>query len=627
MKQPSYHPLRSRELAQRLGVPREQRAVFKRLLRGLLGDGKVTRNKGGRYLLPGTRHAENPKVPGRQLVKSPVYGKKIVGRVVRTGKTGMVVLKNVKLPPLVISPSEMKGARSGSLVVAEASPPKGRDKRPRGTIVEVLGKAGRLDTEKKGLSVEYELPTEFPRNVEAEAKRVSEEVREEDLRGRKDLRGKLCFTIDGDSAKDFDDAVAIMKTRGGYRLWVSIADVSHYVSVGTALDNEALERATSIYLTDKVVPMLPEELSNWVCSLMPDEDRLTKTVELDYDREGTVKGSKIYNSVIRSRARLTYTAVTEALEGNAGGARLDGEIKQSLAVMRELYERLKKSRVEKGELDFDFPDPELIQDELGRTVDVIKSTRNVAHGIIEEFMIAANTAVAERVFTSKRHSVYRIHEPPDLDSIRELAEDLKKFGHILKVGREVRAQDLQKIIFEAKGGASQVAVHTMVLRALSRAVYSTNPLAHFGLAIAHYTHFTSPIRRYPDLVVHRIINSLVCKRATPCDEETLEWISAHCSAKERFADEVEREVLKLEKVEMMKSHVGKEFEGVVISVMPFGMFVELEDYFVDGMVPREKIRPRGKKYDLGDHVRVKLVEADLERRRLTFEMVKASRRA
>lgn len=610
-------------MAKRLGVRKEDRDLLKQVLMKMVKDGTIFKTKGGRYSLP---EAQEDKVGKKSNIvyTKELKGKTILGNFVRTGKTGMVVPRDFNIPPLIISSREVKGIRNGSLVVAEIKGRKGRDRRLIGTVVEVLGKSGVIEVEKKGLFVEYGLPQGFPKEVISESEKISDVIPKKELERRVDLRGKTIFTIDNDSARDFDDAVGIERRGRGYRLVVSIADVSHYVAPGSSLDNEALERATSIYLPDTVVPMLPEKVSNWVCSLVPDKDRLTKTVEMDFDEDGTMVDARIYNSVIRSKARLTYTLVSDLLEHRSKLLELDEDVRQSLFVMKELYHKLKARRIENGELDFDFPEPELIQDELGRTIDVVKSTRNIAHGIIEEFMIEANSAVANYVFSSGVPSIYRVHQPPDIGAIKELAEALKKLGFSLKVvGDKVRAQDLQKILSESAGSRHQLAVHTLVLQSLKRAVYSTLPLGHFGLALDHYAHFTSPIRRYPDLVVHRIVDSLIKGRPIPYDEETLEWIASNSSARERYAAEVEREAIEIERVYMMKSHIGSEFDGFVTSVMPFGLFVELNKFFVEGLVPRKKINyPKDKKFDIGESVKVRLIAADLTKRKMTFELVK-----
>ncbi len=628
MKKLSYRPMRSREISRRLGVSKEGRKVLKKILMILIQEGTVIRVEGGRYRLSQENAKQEIVDSSQPASRIPAQGK-MLGKFVRTGKTGKITPRNKKIPPLLIRHDEVKGIRSGSLVVAEVMRPSKHDGHLSATVVDVLGRSGSLDVEKSGLFVEYNLPQEFPLKVMREANEVPSEILPEELTGRVDLRGNSNITIDNDTAKDFDDSVCILQTDSGYKLWASIADVFHYVRLGSAIDNEALQRGTSIYLPERVIPMLPERLSDWMCSLVPNEDRLTKTVEMDFDREGAILDFKIYSSVIRSRARLTYTEVSQIVEkkvkatltGSLRGTKWDAQLVESLKIMKELYERLRERRLERGGIDFDIPEPELIRDELGRTVDVVKSERNVAHGIIEEFMITANRAVAEYMFYSKAPSIYRIHEPPDIGSIKELAGDLKNLGYILHIVGKLRAADIQQLIFEAKGEPEEIAVNTLILRSLKRAVYSNEKRGHFGLALDHYTHFTSPIRRYPDLVVHRIINSLIHKRRPPYDGESLEWIAAHSSTRERFAVEVEREAIKLERVYMMKSHVKKEFEGFVISVLPFGIFVELKEIFVEGFVPREKMKSRGMRFDLGQKVKVKVIEADVERRRITLELV------
>jgi ribonuclease R len=628
MKKPSYRPMRARDISRRLGVGKESRKALKQILRRLIQEGVIIRIKGGRYKISQEDLKGEISHSPQPTVRVPMEGK-ILGKFVRTGKTGVILPRNRKIPPLPIRRDEVKGIRSGSLVLVEVR----RAPKPGGhlsaSVIDVLGKSGNLDVEKKGLFVEYNLPERFPSEAMRETNEIPHHILPQDLEGRVDLRGNLNVTIDNDRAKDFDDAVCTLRTDYGYRLWVSIADVAHYVKIGSAIDNEALQRGTSIYLPESVVPMLPERLSDWMCSLVQGEDRLTKTVEMDFDQQGVMVDFKIYNSVIRSRARLTYTEVSHIVEkkgrvsstGSLRGGKRDSRLVESLKVMKELYERLRERRLERGGIDFDIPEPELIRDELGRTVDIVKSERNVAHGIIEEFMITANRAVAEYIFYSKVPSIYRIHEPPDIGSIKELALALRNLGYFLHIGGKIRAADIQQLILEAKGEPEEIAVNTLILRSMKRAIYSSERRGHFGLAIDHYTHFTSPIRRYPDLVVHRIVNSIINKRRLLYDEESLDWIAAHSSTRERFADEVEREAIKLERVYMMKSHVRKEFEGFVISVLPYGIFVELKEIFVEGFIPREKMRNRGRRFDIGQRVRVRVIESDVERRRITLELI------
>lgn len=620
MKRPSYRPMRARDISRRLGVGKESRKALKQILRRLIQEGAIIRIKGGRYKIPQENLKEEVSHLPQPAVRVLLRGK-ILGKFVRTGKTGVIIPRNKKIPPLSIRRDEVKGIRSGSLVLFEVRRAPKSSGHLSVVVLDVLGKSGNLDAEKKGLFVEYNLPEEFPSEVIKEANEIPSRILPHDLEGRVDLRDNLNVTIDNDRAKDFDDAVCISRTDFGYRLWVSIADVFHYVKIGSAIDNEALQRGTSVYLPESVIPMLPEKLSYWMCSLVQGEDRLTKTVEMDFDPQGVMTNYKIYNSVIRSRARLTYTEVSHIVEKRGRTGKRDTHLVESLKVMKELYERLRERRLERGGIDFDIPEPELIRDELGRTVDVVKSERNVAHGIIEEFMITANRAVAEYIFYSKVPSIYRIHEPPDIGSIKELAMALRNLGYSLHTDGKIRAADIQQLILEAKGKPEEVAVNTLVLRSMKRAVYSTEKKGHFGLALDHYTHFTSPIRRYPDLVVHRIINSLINKRHPPYDEESLEWIAVHSSTRERFADEVEREALKLERVYMMKSHIREEFEGFVTGVLPYGIFVELREIFVEGFVPKEKMKNRGKRFDIGQRVKVRVIEADVERRRIILELI------
>ncbi|MCI0454921.1 MAG: VacB/RNase II family 3'-5' exoribonuclease [Candidatus Dadabacteria bacterium] len=616
MKNPSYRPMRVRELSKRLEVPKEDRKAFRKALKKLILAGTIVKIRGGRYRTPqGNAKKEAFELPTSRAGIS--RSGKILGRFVRTGKTGVILPRNPKIPPIRVQHNEVKGVRSSSLVIAELSslPERGA---PLGVIVDVLGKAGNLGAERDGLFFEHNLPKEFSQEVMRESNEISSEVLPGELKGRVDLQEILTLTIDNDRAKDFDDAVAVSLTSSGYKLWVSIADVSYYVKLGSAIDNEALQRGTSVYLPETVIPMLPERLSDWTCSLVENEKRLTKTVEMDFNREGMMLGFKIYNSVIRSRFRLTYTEVSHILEIGAKGSKRDHALIESLKIMSELYGKLKQRRLDRGGLDFDIPEPELIRDELGRTIDVVKSERNVAHGLIEEFMISANNAVAEYIFYSKAPSMYRIHEPPDFASIKELSQELKNLGYNLNIYGKLKAGDIQRVIFESKDDSQKIAINTLILRSLKRAVYSTQVEGHFGLALDHYTHFTSPIRRYPDLIVHRVVNSLINERRPPYDEESLEWMATHSSTRERFADEVEREAIKIERVYTMKHHLGREFDGFVISVLPFGIFVELREIFVEGFLPIERIRSRGRRFKLGQDVKVKVIGADLERRRVTL---------
>ncbi|MBI4228438.1 MAG: VacB/RNase II family 3'-5' exoribonuclease [Deltaproteobacteria bacterium] len=587
----------------------------------MVNEGRLLRIRGGRYVLPGGfvyRAKEKISISPEGVQNQG----KIIGKFLRTGKTGVILARNNNNPRIVVRLGDAKGVRSGTLVIAEIQGSKTNENIPKINIVEVLGKAGKLDAEYEGLSAQYNLPNFFSTEALRESEEIPPEVHPEDLRGRVDLRDCCIFTIDNDTAKDFDDAVGISRISNGYKLWVSIADVPNYVKLGSGIDNDALERGTSIYLPHRVIPMLPEALSNKLCSLVPHEDRLAKTVEMHFNDKGDIRDYKIYKSVIRSHARLNYFLASDLLDNQSSEKGVAKGIVQSLHVMKELYEKIRHQRIANGELNFDIPEPELIRDELGRTVDVIKLKRNIAHGIIEEFMIAANSSVAMHIFNSKIPSIYRIHDGPDIISLKELAQDLKKLGYGLRFNGDIKVKEIQRVILESKGKPEEIAVNMLILRSLKRALYSTASKGHFGLALKHYTHFTSPIRRYPDLVIHRIIDSLLIQRKIPYTADSLEWISKHCSTKERYADELEREAIKLESANMMKANVGKEFEGIVVSVLPFGIFVELKEVFVEGFVPREKIKGHKRRwYEIGQRVKVKIDEADVERRRITLDLV------
>lgn len=620
--------MRSKEISRRLGMPKEGRSILKKILRKMISQDKIHRLEGGKYALvdykkPKPKSAESSnKISTTARLKGVAKDGKLIGKFVRTGKTGKIIPRDSLIPHILLQPADIKDLRNNSLVVAELQNKISSSGRLKGRVIDVLGKAGNINAEKKGLLVEYDLTENFPNNITGELDKISEKIPASEIKKRTDLRNRTIFTIDGEDAKDFDDAVGIEKTKNGYKLWVCIADVSYYVKMGSALDNEALSRATSVYLPDRVIPMLPEKLSNNLCSLVPYEDRLTKTAEMDFNRKGEMVGFKIYNSIINSSARLTYTQVANDLSKKGPIPKEQKDIHPVLKNMKELYEKIRKFRIESGKLDFDIPEPNLVRDELGRVVDIIKSKRNFAHEMIEEFMIAANVAVASHLSDSEVPSIYRIHENPDADSLVKLKEGLKKLGYMLSASDDIDTHDLQRIIDQSKGKNDEVPVNMLILRSLKRAFYSVLDEQHFGLALIHYTHFTSPIRRYPDLIVHRILDALFLSKSPPYDEKTVEWIAEHSSKKERLANEVEREGMSIERTELMKPYIGEEFDGIVISVMPFGMFVEIKEMFVEGLVPKDSIPNwRNRWFDIGQKLKVKVVAANLEKRGITLNLV------
>ena len=619
-----------------LDMPERKRKNLRVMLERMVIEGKLKRTSKGRYRLrkrgkksggKDVRHADSPAslLNGNRKKTAPNglsngrFPKVLAG--LRKTSGGFVARpRKAELPEYEVETGGWKkGFSDGELVVIEIKPGQTSAK-----VTERLGISGEIETEKKGIISEYGLAKGFSRRVTDEIGKLSGEFSNGDLSSRVNLEKETVFTIDGDDAKDFDDAVGIKKIRKGYRLRVSIADVSHYVACGSACDEEAARRATSTYLSDRVVPMLPTKLSNDLCSLRPGRRRLAKTVEMDFDHSGSLRESRIYNSVIKSRARLTYSEVAAVLEGNGTvSSSLGKNILSSLLLMKELYCKLRELRIGKGGLDFDFPEAVLLRDSAGEVSDVDRLKRNAAHEIIEEFMIMANSVVAEFIFRNGFESIYRIHEPPDPDSIEQLREGLLKIGIKSDIGGRIKQRDIQAVMKAASGRKDREQVNFMILRALKKAVYSTKHVPHFGLAIDDYTHFTSPIRRYPDLVVHRIIDEILEKKTPSYNSARLKRIAERCSILERTAEDAERQFMNLEAANFMKSRVGEVFHGKILSIHPFGVFVEIEEHFVEGLIPEHFYKVRGRKrrwFELGEEVRVKLVSADMERRRLTFDL-------
>jgi ribonuclease R len=453
------------------------------------------------------------------------------------------------------------------------------------------------------------------------------------------LRGIPTFTIDGENARDFDDAVSIEKEKDGLKLYVSISDVSHYVKERSPLDEEAFLRGTSVYFPDRAIPMFPPELSNELCCLQPKLDRLTLTVELRYDMDGEKRETRFYPSVICSNERLTYTIVKRILVNE------DAELRDkfrsllpSLEWMTDLSQRLRQRRIERGTLDFDLPEPEVILNLQGETKEIIRAERNLAHQIIEEFMIAANEAVAHFLEESGSPSIYRIHEPPGREAIDEFRRFVSHLGYKIRKESDHSPKELQKVLLEVKGRPEEKVVNNILLRSMKWAKYSAKNLGHFGLASDAYTHFTSPIRRYPDLMIHRILKRILSKRDGRISEEELAKKADHLSRRERVAMEAEREILDRYRIRFMRDKVGDVFEGVISGVTAFGFFVEMKDIFVEGLVRVTSLHDdyyqyhenrycligerTHKTFRIGDEVKVRVDRVDVERRHIDFGLVK-----
>ncbi|MFI5304072.1 MAG: ribonuclease R, partial [Nitrospiria bacterium] len=528
---------------------------------------------------------------------------------------------------------------SGEMVVAYIISYSGKGKGPEGKIVKILGEAYTPLLDTSMVMEEFHLPSDFSREIIAEAGNVPTEVTSDMISGRRDLRREVTVTIDGENAKDFDDAVSIKRlSNGDFQLGVHIADVSAYVPWESPLDKEAYQRGTSVYFPDKVVPMFPEILSNGICSLNPHVDRLTYSVEMVFDQEGNRLDYQIFESVINSQARMTYTEVWEIINSPGRSSLRKKEILESLFNLRDLALELKKVRSKRGSIDFDLPEPQILIDLSGEISAILKEERNLAHRIIEECMLAANETVAEHMAKRGLPFIYRIHEKPSPEKINDFHFFIANLGFSLGgYPKKVTPSSFQEVLDQVKGRVEERLINHLMLRSMKQAVYSTDNPGHFGLAAEYYTHFTSPIRRYPDLMVHRLIKEAQKKEMTPkrraLYQKLLPEISLHCSNRERVSVDAEREVVSLKKVRFMDNKIDNEFEGHVTGVTSFGLFVELNDIFVEGLVPISSMEDHyqfdAKKhsligsrfrnvYRLGDTIRIKVERVSLEKREIRF---------
>lgn len=539
-----------------------------------------------------------------------------------------------------VAKEEAKGARRGDKVVVQLLPWNDPAMNPEGIILEVLGRAGDARVEVLSVARAFGLPMSFPPAVEREAASFPDAIPAHEIAQRLDLRGIPCVTIDPEDAKDFDDAVSYERLPNGtMRLGVHIADVSYYVKEGSALDAEAFLRGTSVYLVNEVIPMLPERLSNDLCSLRPSIDRLTYSVLMEMADDGAVKDYTIVKTVIRSARRFAYEEVQEILEKGRG------EFAEMLLPLHRLTQVLNRKRKKAGSIDFDTGEAKFRFDEHGFPSAIIKKERLDAHRLIEECMLLANKVVAEHIGKVKREEhakpfVYRVHDVPDPSRLEDLSNFVKHLGYSLDVKHGVSSLQLQRLLDKVKGTEVENVVNEVALRSMAKAVYSEKNIGHFGLAFKYYTHFTSPIRRYPDLVVHRLLKEYekglsAARRAELA--RRLPIICRQSSDRERLAAEAERESVKVMQVEFMKRHVGDEFEGVIAGVTNFGLFVEINDLLVQGLVRMKDLsddyylfdeqryqlkgRSRGKVYRLGDTVRVQVVSVNPERREIDFRLV------
>lgn len=515
---------------------------------------------------------------------------------------------------------------------------------PSGVVTQHLDARGSLATESAIVIAEHQLSDEFPEVVVTEAeKRAREEIH--GGKGRKDLRKIPLVTIDGETAKDFDDAVAAKKEDDGYRIWIAIADVSHYVVPGTKLDDEAYARGTSVYFPGFCLPMLPQALSEDVCSLRPNVDRYCMVCELVLTPNGDIKDPQFYRAVMRSHARLTYTQVQEYLDGSSAHLpELPAEVFASLDMLEESAQLLRKLRRERGSVDFDLPEPAIELDiATGDVEQIIRANRFFAHFLIEELMIMANEAVARFLTNSKSGCVYRIHDRPSEERLEMLIDLMKHLGYPAKLPRPPKPKDVSALTKLVHGKPEERFVNHMLLRAMAKAVYDTGNIGHFGLASKNYCHFTSPIRRYPDLLIHRLLGNIIDRGTGKAAEpvlpkgRVLSAAAMHCSRRERVAMEAEREMVKLYVASFMQQHVGDEYDGIISHCSKYGFYVELKDIFVEGIVPLASMKgdkftfdmnrhaiigARTKtKYEIGDPLRVRVASVDMVKRETQFEVV------
>jgi ribonuclease R len=512
---------------------------------------------------------------------------------------------------------------------------------PVGRIVEILGTSGHLGTILETVIRRHGLPVRFGGDALEQAAALPDSLSPGDLAGRRDLRDEPTFTIDGEDARDFDDAVSVADAPGGgWILQVSIADVSHWVSRDSPLDSEALERGTSTYLPDRVIPMLPEKLSNGLASLRPGEDRLTLTAEMRFDAEGRRTGASVYESVIRSAGRWTYTDVARVLDGEdvPGVAEHRAHVERLHALMT----RLRARRTERGSLDLDLPEPVIALDDAGEVTGVARSERNDAHRIIEELMIAANEAVADWFTERGRPTVFRVHAPPEQAKLREFVDFARAWGHLPELGGLATSRALAEFLEDVRGLPAERAIHHILLRTMMRAEYSDENVGHYGLASERYLHFTSPIRRYPDLIVHRLAKAILAGAREPHDRGELHRIAVQSSAREQRAAACERDVTDVLRASFLEERIGEEADGVISGVIEEGFFVELLDWYVEGMVRVEDLdddyyrfvkearilvgRRRRRRFAIGDPVRVAVQAAHVAVGRVEFRLVRGGSR-
>ena len=699
------HPATLRELLQRLKIARDDRPVIKRLLKGLVQSGDLIETRGNRYGLPDRmnlivgRMSIHPRgfgfvQPDRAVdnvtgdiyiagsnLNQAMHGDRVVARLERVtdrgaegrilrilergsstivgrfesdgSSAGFVVPFDRRLIMDVQIPAGEQGsAQSGDMVSTEITRWPTAARGPLGRILEVLGDIDEPGVDTEIIIRKYNIPDEHSPQAIEEAKRLGTVVTERHLAGRTDFRERLTVTIDGEHARDFDDAITIERVENGsYLLGVHIADVAHYVPEGGALDEEAYDRATSVYFPERAVHMFPSELSTGLCSLNPNVDRLVQSCLMEIDSRGNVTRYDLHDGVIHSDARMTYTEVNAILtEHDPATTDKYRHLVPMFEQMRDLYEILNRRRRRRGSIDFDLKEPEVVLDDEGMVEEIIAAERNIAHRLIEEFMLVANETVAAHLDERDVPTLYRVHEEPDPLKIDEFEEFISTLGYSLSASADaLEPRNFQRLVEKIRGNPEEKPIAFLMLRTMQKARYDSANLGHFGLAAEAYTHFTSPIRRYPDLVVHRVLREsrrgMIEDRRTDLVEEMPE-IARHTSERERRANDAERELVQWKKVRFMADKVGDEFDGYITGVSAFGLYIELVEHFVEGMVHVSTMaddyyrfverahvlrgEKNGRVYRLGDRVSVQVIRVDTERRQIDLgltEILEAVRRA
>ena len=687
-----YVPMKLKELAILLQVPKEQRSELKAVMDALEAEGKVHVSQKGKYLKGAGRtlrgvYQAHPRgfgfvtiegetddifIPEKEtngalhgdtveiLLTASPEGKRKEGKIVKIAERGtakivglyqvakgkhygFVIPDNQRFLQDIFVPEERaKGAVDGHKVVVELTSYGSDNAKPEGKIVEILGHVNDPGVDIMSIVKSYDLPVEFPEKVINQAERVPEEVSDADMAGRKDLREWVMVTIDGEDAKDLDDAVSLTRTEDGknWILGVHIADVANYVQERSALDREALHRGTSVYLADRVIPMLPHRLSNGICSLNAGVDRLAMSCIMTVDAKGDVIDHEICESVIRVNERMSYTSVKKILEDHDEEETMRYiDLVPMFEEMEQLAGILRNRRHQRGSIDFDFPESKIMLDEEGHPMEIRSYDRNVATKIIEDFMLLANETVAEEYYWREIPFVYRVHETPDEDKIKKLTILINNFGYSLHISDEVRPGQIQKLLAKIQGTPQETMISRLALRSMKQARYTPENDGHFGLAARYYTHFTSPIRRYPDLQIHRIIKDDLRGRMNEKKMEhyqtILPEVTRQASETERRAEEAERETIRLKKAEYTEAHIGEVFEGVISGITNWGIYVELSNT-IEGLVHVANMyddhydyyedryemvgEHTGKTYKLGETVYVRVIDADCLTRTIDFEM-------